>query len=177
MQYKHHICGSFPSLNNMYGSSWNSSFVIQELIVQHFFCFSKDKSPELQCHLEQDKQQLRLSRIISVNYQDLDQACATHEFQVQSKSLYQINFIQNSGEFEAENQVLERNYNRATIYHFHLRDYSKSSLFYSTLKNKLKQTRHTFLFFFNFTRSHIITITIYIYYIDNFLFCFSFIIF
>ena len=55
---------------------------------------------------------------------------------------------------------------------FHLRDYSKSSLFYSALKNKLKQTRHIFYFIFNFTRSHIITIDIYIYYNDNFLFCF-----
>jgi hypothetical protein len=43
-------------------------------------CFSKDKSPELYCHLEQDKQQLRPSHIISVNYLDLDQAYATHEF-------------------------------------------------------------------------------------------------
>jgi hypothetical protein len=34
---------------------------------------------------------------------DLDQAYATHEFQVQSKSLYQNNLIQNSGEFKAEN--------------------------------------------------------------------------
>ena len=38
-----------------------------------------------------------------VNYLDLDQAYATHEFQVQSKSLYQISRIQNLGEFEAEN--------------------------------------------------------------------------
>ena len=39
MQYKQHICGSFSSLNNMYGSGGNSSFVIQELIMQHFFVF------------------------------------------------------------------------------------------------------------------------------------------
>ena len=115
-----------------------------------FFMFSKDKSSELQYHLEQDKQQLRPFHIIYVNYLDLDPVCATHEFQVQSKSLYQNNLIQNSGEFKAKNQVLERNYNRATIHHFHLRDYSKSSLFYSTLKNKIKQTRHTFLFCFQF---------------------------
>jgi hypothetical protein len=48
--------------------------------------------------MEQDKQQLKPSHIISVNYRDLDQAYATHEFQVQSKSLYQIKFIQYSGE-------------------------------------------------------------------------------
>ena len=53
--------------------------------------------------LGQDKQQLRPSHIISINYLDLDQAYATHEYYAQSKSLYQISRIQNSGEFEAEN--------------------------------------------------------------------------
>ena len=53
--------------------------------------------------LEQDKQQVRPSHIISINYLDLDQAYATHGFQVQSKSLYQNNLIQNSGEIKAEN--------------------------------------------------------------------------
>jgi hypothetical protein len=36
--------------------------------------------------LEQDKQQLRPSHIISVNYLDLDQAYATYEFQVRVNS-------------------------------------------------------------------------------------------
>ena len=122
---KQHICGCFPNLNNMYGSSGNSSFVIQELIMQYFY--SKDKSLELQSHLEQDKQQLRPSQIIAVNYLDLDQAYATHEFQVQSKFLYQNNLIQDSKEFKAENQVLERNYNRATIHHFYFKRLSLES--------------------------------------------------
>ena len=65
--------------------------------------FSKDKSLELSYHLEQDKQQLRPSHNISVNYLDLDQAYATHEFQVQSKFLYQNSRIQNSEEFKANN--------------------------------------------------------------------------
>ena len=84
-----------------------------------FMFFSKTKSPKLQGHLEQDKQQLRPSHIISVNYLNLDQAYATLEFQVQSKSLCQNNPIQNSGEFKVENQALERTYNRATIHHVH----------------------------------------------------------
>ena len=67
------------------------------------FVFLKDKSLELWCHSEQDKQQLRPSHIISINYLDLDQAYATHEFQVQSKPLCQNNLIQNSGEFKAKN--------------------------------------------------------------------------
>ena len=146
MQYKQHICRSFPSINNMYGFSRNSSFVTQELIIP-FLYFSKHKSLELQCHLEQDKQQLRPFHIISANYLDLDQTFATHEFSVQSKSLYQISRIQNSGEFKAENQVLERNYNGTTIYHFHLRDYSKSSLFYSTLQIKATQIHTLFILF------------------------------
>ena len=128
----------------MYGSGGNSSFVIQELIIV-FLCFSKDKSPELQCHLEQDKQQVRPFYIISVNYLDLDQAYATHEFQVRSKSLYQNNLIQNSGEFKAENQVLERNYNRATIHHFHFRRLSLESLLFIQLLKEIKvnQTHST----------------------------------
>ena len=118
----------------------------KELIMQNFYVFSKDKSPKLQYHQEQDKQQLRPSHIISINYLDLDQAFATHEFQVQSESLYQISHIQNSEEFKAEYQALERNYNRATIHHFHSRDYSKSSLFYSTLKNRKPDTYFLFCF-------------------------------
>ena len=85
----------------MYGYGGNSSFVIQELIIA-FLCFQKSKSLEFWCHLEQDKQLLNSSHIISVNYLHLYQAYATHEFQVQSKSLYQNNFVQNSGEFKAE---------------------------------------------------------------------------
>ena len=71
--------------------------------------------------MEQDKHQLRPSHIIPVNYLDLEQAYATHEFLVWSKSLCQNNLIQNSGEFKVENYELERNYNRATIHHFHFK--------------------------------------------------------
>ena len=129
--------------NNMYGSGGNSSFIIQE-----------KKYLEPQCHQEQHKQQLRPSHIISVNYLGLDQAYATHEFQVQSKPLCQNNLIQNLGEFEAKSQVLERNYNKVTIHHFHSRDYSESSLFYSTLKNRKPDTY--FLFCFHNLKSQLI---------------------
>jgi hypothetical protein len=61
---------------------------------------------------------------MSVNYLDLDQAYATHEFQVQSKFLYQNSHLQYSGEFKAENYVLERNYDRPTIHHFHCKSLS-----------------------------------------------------
>ena len=118
----------------------NSSYSI-------FCVFSKDKSSEFQCHLEQDKQQLRPSYIISVDYLDLDQAYATHEFQVQSKSLYQNNLIQNSGEFKAKNQVLERNYNRVTIHYFHFKRLSSESLIIYLALKRNKSKLDTFLLF------------------------------
>ena len=113
----------------MYDPGGNSSFVTQELIMYHFYVFQK-KSPELQCHLEQDKQQLRPSHIISVNYLDLDQALLPTSLKFRANSHVKSFFIQNQGEFQVENQVHERNYNRATIHHFyHVR--SSSSSFYS----------------------------------------------
>ena len=132
------MSASFPSQNIVFGSGKNSRFLIQELIMQHFHVFQKINLQNFCVTWNKIKQQLRPSHIISVNYLDLDQAHAAHKFQDQSKSLYQNNLIQNSREFKAENLVLERNYNRATIHHFPLRDYSESSLFYSALKNKLK---------------------------------------
>ena len=113
-----------------------------------FLCFSKSKSLELQCHLEQDKQQLRPSHIIPINYLDLDQAYDTHEFQVQSKSLYQNSHIQNSGEFKAKNQVLERNYNRATIHHFHFKGLSSESILFIYLLKEIKTNQTHLLFCF-----------------------------
>ena len=122
------------------------------------FMFSKDKSLEFYYHLEQDKQLLRPSHIISDNYLDLDQAYATHEFQVQSKFLYQNSLIQNSGEFKAKNQILERNYNRATIHHFHYRRLSTES-FYLALKIRKLDTHFLFCFH-HFFRSHLTNIYI-----------------
>ena len=141
-----YMSGSFPSLNIICGSGRNSSFAIQGTHHEAFLYFSKDKSPGLQYQLEKDKQQLRPSHIRSINYLDLDQAYATHEFQVQSKFLYQNSLIQNSKEFKAENQVLERNYNRVTIHHFHCKRLSQSLLFIELLKTE-NQT-HTFYFIF-----------------------------
>ena len=141
------MSGSFPSLKQ-HVWLWQN-FKLCHTGTHHvvFLCFSKDKSLELQYHLEQDKQELRPSYIISVNYLDLDQANATHEFQAQSKFLYQNGLIQNLGEFKVENQVLERNYNRATIHHFHCKRLSSQSI-YLALKNK--KTRHTFILFLSF---------------------------
>ena len=123
-----------------------------------FMFFSKDKSSELQCHLEQDKQQLRSSHITSVNYLDLDQAYATHEFQVQSKFLYQNSRIQNSGEFKAKNQVLERNQNRTTIHHFHSKRLSLESILFIQLLKNTKLDAYFFLFCFQNLRSHLINV-------------------
>ena len=149
---KQHICGSFPSLNNMCGSGGNSSFAIQELIIQHFFIFQKINTLKLSFTLELDKQPLRPSHIISVNHLDLDQAFATHEYQVQSKFLYQIKSIQYLGEFWTKNQALKRNYNRATIHHVHQKFieeevlYSQLCLFYFISTNNIKENYHTLFF-------------------------------
>ena len=144
---------SFSSLNTIYGFGRNSSYHTRAHHVE-LLCFSKDKSLELQYHLEQDKQQLIPSYIISINYLDLNQAYATHENQVQSKFLYQIKSIQYSEEFRTENQALERNYNRATIHHFDYKRLSSESPFYfiQLLKIKLKAnfSTHSFCFVFIF---------------------------
>ena len=42
-----YMSGSFPSLNIIYGSGRNSSFVIRGTHHEAFLYFSKDKSPEL----------------------------------------------------------------------------------------------------------------------------------
>ena len=56
---------------------------------------------------------------------------------------YQNNFIQNSEDFKAKNEVLERNYNRATIHHFHFKRLSLESFYFiQLLKSNLKKTRH-----------------------------------
>ena len=147
-----YVSGSFPNLNIMFGAGRN--FKLCHTGTHHvaFSCFSKEISRIL-VYLEQDKQQLRPSHIIPVNCLDLDRAYATHEFQVQSKFLYQNSLIQNSGEFKAENQVLEKNYNKATIHHFYSRDYLQSPFIYSILKNRKLDTH--FYFVFSFFRSHL----------------------
>ena len=152
MQNKQHIYGSFPNLNIIFWRWQEFKFCHTEARHVTFLCFSEDKSSELQYHFEQDKQQLRPSHIISITYLDLDQAYATHEFQVQSKFSYQHSLIQNSGEFQAKNQVLERNYNRATIHHFYFKRLSSESI-YLALKNRNLDT-HTFYFVFIFKISH-----------------------
>ena len=157
MQNKQHICGSLPCLNNIYGSGRNSSFVIQELIMQDFYVFQKIKSSELQCHLEQDKQQLRPCHIIFINYLDLDQAYATHEFQVQSKSLYQTVVSKTQ-----ENSRLKTRYLKGiTIEQLFIisiaRDYPQSP-FYLFSSQKQKTRRILFLFCFQNLRSHLINI-------------------
>ena len=50
-----YMSGSFSSLNIIFGSGRNSSFVIIGSHHVAFLYFSKDKSLELKCHLEQDK--------------------------------------------------------------------------------------------------------------------------
>ena len=148
MQYKQHICESFPSLNNMYGSSGKSSFVIQELIMQHFYVFSKDKSPELKCHLEQDKQ--HSDRLIS--YPSITQTQIKHMLPTSFK--FRVNsYIKTVVSKTRENLRLKTRYLKGIITEqlfviSILRDFSESSLFYSTLKNRKLDTHFLFCFHF-----------------------------
>ena len=111
-----------------------------------FLCFSKSKSLELQCHLKQDKQQLRPSHTIFINYLDLDQAYATHEFQVQSKSLYQ------NSHPKWENSQLKTRYLKGIaiekLFIISIARDQPQSLFIQLLKTE-NQT-HTFYFVFIF---------------------------
>ena len=128
----------------------------KEFIMQNFYVFSKDKSLELQYQQEQDKQQLRASHIISINYLDLAQAYATHEFQVQSKFFFFKSILTKT----QENSRLKTRYLKGiTIEQLFiisiLRDHREFLLFYSALKNQKINFVHTIYFVFIFLRSHI----------------------
>ena len=135
-----------------------------------FLCFSKDKSPELQYHQEQDKQQLRPSHIRQLPR--LRSSIATHEFQVQSKFSCQNSHIQNSREFKAANQVLERNYKELLFIISILRDYLQSPFYFIQLLKQIKANwTHSLYFVFMFQITHYN----YIYFYKvNFYFVFSY---
>ena len=115
------------------------------------FMFLKDKSPELQYHLKQDKQQLRPSHIIS----SITQTQIKHMLPTSFK--FRVNpYIKTILSKTRENSRLKTRYLKGITTEqlfiiSILRYYSEFSLFYSTLKNKFKQTRHIFYFVFNFT--------------------------
>ena len=167
MQNKQHISGSFSSLNIICGSSKNSSFVIHELIMQHFYVFQKINLQNFSVTWNRINNSSELLNNISVNYLDLDQAYATHEFQVQSKFLYQNSHIQNSREFKDETRYLNGITTEQLFIISIARDYPQSPFI---LLLKIENQTHSF-YFFLFLRSHLTII--YKYKDNNIFFAFS----
>ena len=138
------MSGSFPSLNNMYGSGRNSSFVIQELNIQHL-SFLKDKSPEFQYHNSSD---------LLISYPTITQTQIKHMLPTSFK--FRVNsYIKTILSKTQENLRLKTRYLKGnTIEQLFiisiLRDYLQSPFYFSALKNKLKQTRHTVFILFSF---------------------------
>ena len=137
----------------MYGSGRNSSFVVQKLIIYHL-SFSKDKSIEFQCCLEQDKQQLRPSHIIS----SITQTQIKHMLPTSLK--FRVNpYINTMLSKTRENSRLKTRYLKGiTAKQLFIisisRDYSKSP-FIQLLKIKLKENLTHLLFCFQNLRSHL----------------------
>ena len=147
MQNKQHICESFPSLNNMYDSGRNSSFIIQELIMQHFCIFQKLNLQNFSVTWNK----INNNSDLLISYPLITQTQIKHSLPTDFK--FRVNlYIKLVVSKTQENSRLKTRYLKGITTEqlfiiFHLRDYSKSSLFYSALKNKLKQTRHTFILF------------------------------
>ena len=139
--------GSFPSLNIIYGSGRNSSFVIQGTHHEAFLYFLKDKS--LNSSITWNK--INSSSYLLISYPSITQTQINHmlptSFKFRVNSYIKTALSQHSGELKAKNQVLERNYDRATIHHFHVKRLS-SQPFYLALKNRKLDTYFLFCFHF-----------------------------
>ena len=137
---------SIPNLNIIYGSGRNSSFVIQELIMQHFCVFQKINFQNFSVTWNK----INSNSDLLISYPSITQTQIKHSLPMSFKfrvNPYVKTILSKTWEnSRLESQVLERNYNRATIHHFHLRDHSESSLFANQLLKieiKVNQT-HTF---------------------------------
>ena len=130
-----YMSGSFPSLNIIYGSRRNSSFVIQGTHHVEFLCFLKDKSPKLQCHLKQDKQ----SSDLLISYPSITQTLIKHVLPMSFK--FRVNpYIKTILSKIWENsrlktRYLKRNTTDQLFIISILRDYLQSP-FYLALKNQ-----------------------------------------
>ena len=134
----------------MYGSGRNSSFVIQELIMQHFYVFQKINLQNFSITWNK----INSSSNLVISYPSITQTLIKH--MLPTSFNFKVNpYMKIVLSKTWENSRLKTRYlKRITIEQLFiisiLRDYSEFSLFYSTLKNKLKQTRHSFLFCFQF---------------------------
>ena len=123
----------------------------KELIMQDFHIFQKINLQNFSITWNKITQQLRPSHITSVNYLDLDQAYATHEFQVHSKFLYQNTVSKNWENSRLKTRYLKGITIEQLFIIFIARDYPQSP-FIQLLKTK---NYTQFLFCFQNLRSHL----------------------
>ena len=141
MQCKQNICGSFPNLNIIYGSGRNSSFVIQGTHHIECLCFFQ-KINLWNSSITRNK--INNSSDLLISYSSITQTQIKHMLPTSFK--FRVNsYIKILGEFKDENQVLEWNYNRATIHHFYVKRLSFTVFLFIQLL-KIKNQAHTFYF-------------------------------
>ena len=116
-----------------------------------FLCFSKDESSELYCHSEQDES----STDLLISYPSITQTQIKHMLPTSFK--FKVNpYIKTILSKTQENSRIKTRYlqgitTQQLFIISILRGYLQSPfLFYSTPKNKLKQTRHTLFILFSF---------------------------
>ena len=138
----------------MYGSGGNPSFVIQKLIVQHFCVFQTINL----WNFSVTWNKIHNSSNHLISYPSITKTQIKHMLPTNFK--FRVNpYIKTILSKTQENSKLKTRYlkgiTRVTIHHFHFKRLSsESSLFYSALKNKLKQTRYIFLFCFHLQITH-----------------------
>ena len=146
MQNKQHICESFSSLNNIYDSGWNLSFVIQELIIA-FLCFLKVNLQNFSVTWNK----INSSSNLLISYPSITQTQIKHMLPTSFK--FRVNsYIKTVLSKTRENSRLKTRYLKGITTEqlfiiSILRDYSEFSLFYSTLKKIKANQTHFFILF------------------------------
>ena len=153
----------------MYGSGWNSSFVIQELIMQHFYVFQKINLQNFSITWNK----INNSSDLLISYLSITQTQIKYMLPTSSK--FRVNsYIKTVLSKSRENSRLKTRY---------LKGITTEKLFIISIASDypqspfiqlLKTENYTHIFYFVFIfRSHITNIEFYCK--DNFLFCFQFV--
>ena len=144
----------------MYGSGGNSSFVIKELIMQHFYVFQK-KSPELSITWNK----MNNSSDLLISYSSITQTQIKHllptsfKFRVNSHVKIVISKTRENSRLKTRylKGIITEQLFMISIMRIHL----QVLFIYLALKNRnLKQTLYTLFILFLFFRSHITNIYI-----------------
>ena len=144
------MSGSFPNLISYMALVEIQTLSYKELIRQDFYIFEKINLQNFSI----TRNKINSSSDLLISYQSITQTQLKHMLPTSFK--FRVNsYIKAVLSKTQENSRLKTRYLKEITKEqlfiiFILRDYSEFSLFYSTLKNKLKQTRHIFLFCFQF---------------------------